>query len=326
LHDRPDALAPRSLSCEALGVLETSLPTAEQRGRLNSLLARFAPAPGRHPTPWPGLHIFCATAPSEPAPVVYSPSLCIVGQGAKEARTGTEVYRYDPMQYLIIGAHMPLRARIVEASEAMPYRSLTLSIEVTEVRDLLLEIESATPGDAMRDADRALHISRVDSRLLDAVIRFLHVIEDPTDRRVLARAAMREILYLALRGDQGHLLRLTAGGENTLPGIGRALSYINGHLAEPFNVATLARSAGMSRSSLHHAFKKATSLTPVQYVKRVRLDEARRLMLDEGCLAAEAAFRVGYGSPSQFSREFKRLFGVPPRAYREAGTGTASQT
>lgn len=296
-------------------MLETSLPTAEQRRRFNSLLAHFAPVPGRHETPWPGLIIFCATAPSEPVPVVYSPSLCIVGQGAKEARTGFEVYHYDPMQYLVIGAHMPLRARIVEASEDTPYRSLSLSIEVTEVRDLLLEIESASPHAPMRDAQMALHVSPLDSRLLDAVIRFLTVIDDPTDRRVLARAAMREILYLALRGDQGHLLRLTVDGENKIPGIGRALSYISGHLAEPFNVATLARNAGMSSSSLHHAFKKATSLTPVQYVKRVRLDEARRLMLDEGCLAAEAAFRVGYGSPSQFSREFKRLFGVPPREY-----------
>lgn len=301
---------------------QTSLPTPEQRRRFNALLAHFAPTPGSHTTPWPGLRCFRANSPTSPNPVVYAPSLCIVGQGAKEARTGTETFRYDPLQYLVIGAHMPLRARIIEASEETPYLSLSLSVEITEVRDLLLELESGAEEQVVRrDAPSTLHVSPLDARLLDAVIRFLSVIDDPTDRRILARPAMREILYLALQRDQGNLLRLTVEGESQIPGIGRALSYINGHLSESFNVATLARSAGMSSSSLHHAFKKATSLTPVQYVKRVRLDEARRLMLDEGCLAAEAAFRVGYGSPSQFSREFKRLFGVPPREYVQQPMG-----
>ncbi|HEX2831665.1 MAG TPA: AraC family transcriptional regulator [Thermoanaerobaculia bacterium] len=316
MHDPATTLARGRDSCKALVVLEHPLPTAEQRRRFNALLAHFAPTPGRHDTPWPGLRCFHAIAPTVPDPVVYAPSLCIVGQGAKEASTGSETYRYDPLQYLVIGAHMPVRARIIEATPETPYLSLSLTIEITEVRDLLVELESAPASRmTMGEASAALRVSPLDTRLLDAVIRFLSAIDDPTDRRVLARPVMREILYLALRGDQGNLLRLTVEGEQKIPGVGRALNYINGHLAEPFDIATLARNAGMSSSSLHHAFKKATSLTPVQYVKRVRLDEARRLMLDEGCLAAEAAFRVGYGSPSQFSREFKRLFGVPPRAY-----------
>jgi len=129
---------------------------------------------------------------------------------------------------------------------------------------------------------------------------------------LFGRDAMREIVYLALQRDQGNILRLAVDGETCIPGVARALRNMNSHAHERVDVATLARLAGMSSWSLHHAFKQVTTLTPVQYLKRIRLDEARRLMLDEGCDAAEASFRVGYASPSQFSREFKRLFGRPP--------------
>jgi AraC-like DNA-binding protein len=165
--------------------------------------------------------------------------------------------------------------------------------------------------------DAPLRVSPVDQRFLDAVIRFLEIVANATDRRILGRNALREIIYLALQRDQGNLLRLAVEGESRIPGVTRALRYMNTHVHDRFDVGTLARTAGMSSSTLHRAFKQVTTLTPVQYLKRIRLDEARRLMLDEQCDAAEAAFRVGYASPSQFSREFKRLFGMPPRQYVE---------
>lgn len=289
-------------------------PTAEQRLRFVALLDQFTPSEGRTASDWPGLRFYRSTKPTSPDPSVYAPSICIVAQGAKEARVGGTGFRYDSFHYLVCGMHMPLRANIVEASEAKPYLSLSMDVSVSDVRDLLVEMDSTPPR---YEPAPALRVSPVDAPFLDAVIRFLTIVAHPMDRRVLGRGAMREIVYLALQRDQGNLLRLAADSENRIPGVARALRYMNHHAHERFDVATLARHAGMSSSSLHHAFKQTTTLTPIQYLKRIRLDEARRLMLDEGCDAAEASFRVGYASPSQFSREFKRLFGVPPRTYRE---------
>jgi len=302
-------------------VIARERPAAEQRRKFVALLERFAPQPGRYATDWPGLRCFRAHGPTVPDPAVYQPSICIVAQGAKEARIEQRTYRYDPMQYLVIGSHMPCRAQIIEASAETPYLSLALEIGTTDVRDLLVEMDMEMESDDCEDEllcdDAPLRVSPVDARFLDAVIHFLEIVADPEDRRILGRGALREIIYLALQRDQGDLLRLAVEGEGRIPGVARALRYMNTHLHDRFDVTTLARSAGMSSSSLHRAFKQVTALTPVQYLKRIRLDEARRLMLDERCDAAEAAFRVGYASPSQFSREFKRLFGVPPRQYVE---------
>ena len=294
----------------------TRRPTPEQRRRFIALLEKFAPEPGRHTTDWPGLRCFRAHKPTVPDPTVYAPSICIVAQGAKEARIEHTTFRYDPMQYLVIGSHMPCRAQIIEATEETPYLSLALEIGTADVRDLLVEMDVQESDDDVLCCDDApLRVSPVDQRFLDAVIRFLEIVADPNDRRILGRTALREIVYLALQRDQGNLLRLAVEGESRIPGVTRALRYMNAHVHDHFDVGTLARTAGMSSSTLHRAFKQVTTLTPVQYLKRIRLDEARRLMLDEQCDAAEAAFRVGYASPSQFSREFKRLFGLPPRQY-----------
>jgi len=317
LPDPAAPLAARCNSCEAARVIQRPGPTAEQRRKLIALLEKFAPEPGRHTTSWPGLRCFRAHQPTVPDPTVYAPSICIVAQGAKEARIENAAFRYDPMQYLVIGSHMPCRAQIIEASERTPYLSLALEIGPSDVRDLLVEMDIDDKDDVLSCDDAPLRISPVDARFLDAVIRFLEIVANPADRRILGRNALREIIYLALQRDQGNLLRLAVEGETRIPGVARALRYMNTHLHDRFDVGTLARSAGMSSSSLHRAFKQVTTLTPVQYLKRIRLDEARRLMLDEQCDAAEAAFRVGYVSPSQFSREFKRLFGLPPRQYVE---------
>lgn len=287
-------------------------PTSEQRRRFVELLSRLAPDNGRTVSEWPGLRFFRATEPTSPDPSVYAPSICIVAQGAKEARIGSTGFRYDPFQYLVCGTHMPVRAHIVEASAETPYLSLALEVGISDVRDLLVEMDSSP----QYENSPALRVSPIDAQFLDAVLRFLTIIRNPMDRKILGRNAQREIIYLALQRDQGNLLRLAVESETSrIPGVARALRYMNSHAHEHLDVATLARFAGMSSSSLHQAFKRATTLTPIQYLKRIRLDEARRLMLDEGCDAAEASFRVGYASPSQFSREFKRLFGMPPRQY-----------
>jgi AraC-like DNA-binding protein len=285
------------------------------RERLLTRIRRWAPRPGRHATPWPGLLCFHADRPTPLESAVYRPAFCVVAQGSKEASIANTVYRYDPLHYLIIGAPMPVRARIVDASPAAPYLSLTLGIQAAQVRPLLLELTAAPRG--ARCETPPLRISTLDDRFLDAVVRFLEHLDDEVERRVLAPGVLREILYLTLRREQADLLALALGAGSRSPGVARALHYIHAHLDERFDVSTLARAAGMSASSLHHRFKAATALTPVQYLKSMRLDRARQLMLDEGFQAAEAAVRVGYESPSQFSREFKRAYGLSPRAYRE---------
>lgn len=299
-------------------------PSAAQRARFVALLERLAPRAGRHATPWPGMRCFRSPRPTVPDPSVYTPALCVVAQGAKEASLGTRVFRYDPLHYLAVGASLPVRARIVEASERTPFLSMILDVGTSDVRDLLRELEPGPVGPPGRwQGAPPLRVSRLDARLLDALLRFLEVLEDPLDRRILGPAAFREIVYLVLRRDQGDLLRLAVRRDSRSPGVARALHFIHRHLDESLDVATLARAAGMSSSSLHQRFKSATTLTPIQYLKRMRLDRARQLMLDEGLQAAEAAVRVGYESPSQFSREFKRLFGLPPRRYLERQAGAA---
>jgi AraC-like DNA-binding protein len=284
-----------------------------QRRRFVDALERFASA---EVPPWPGLRCFRSTCPTSPNPTVYSPSICIVAQGAKQATLGDRVFRYDPFHYLVITAPMPVSAKVIEASAEAPYLSMALDVDTSAIHELLLEMDDvATDTAKTTDDPNPLRVSRLDSRLLDAVLRLLDALEDPMDRKILAPTAMREIVYLALLRDQGYLLRLAARRDGRSPGVDRALSYIRHHLDERIDVPTIAREAGMSTSSLHHSFKSATALTPIQYLKRMRLHRARQLMVDEGCLAAEAAFRVGYESPSQFSREFKRLFGQSPRRY-----------
>jgi AraC-like DNA-binding protein len=290
-------------------------PSESQRRRFVALLERFSPATGPNDTPWPGLHCYRAHEPTVPDPTVYAPSICVVGQGAKEAQLGDLVYRYDPFQYLVARAHMPVRATVVEASAQMPFLSLSLEIDASAVNDVLLEMEDAAADEAEPGEPRPLGNSPLDGRQHDALVRFLTTLEEPMDRKILAPAAMREIVYLALLREQGDVLREAARRTGRSSGVDRALHYIRHHLDERIDVPTIAREVGMSTSSLHHAFKSATTLTPIQYLKRLRLHRARQLMVDEGCLAAEAAFRVGYESPSQFSREFKRLFGAPPRRY-----------
>jgi AraC-like DNA-binding protein len=292
---------------------------AALRDRLLICLRRWAPTPGRHAGPWPGLTCFHADRPSPLEPAVYRPAFCVVAQGSKEATLTNAVYRYDPLHYLIIGAPMPVRVRVVDASPAVPYLSLTIEIQAAQVRPLLLELAGVPRG--ARCETPPLRISALDDRFLDAVVRFLEHLDDEVERRVLAPSALREILYLTLRREQGDLLALALGAGSRSPGVARALHYIHTHLDERFDVSTLARAAGMSPSSLHHRFRAATTLTPVQYLKSMRLDRARQLMLEEGFQAAEAAVRVGYESPSQFSREFKRSYGLSPRAYCERQQG-----
>lgn len=276
------------------------------------LLDRLGRAEGANATPLPGVLVHRSSRPTPRQPVVTQPSLCIVAQGSKRAYLGGEVYAYDPFHYLVLSVPLPVEGEIVEASPEEPYLSLRIAVDPVILGELLFDIGSGDEG-AGRRARRGIFVSRVDERLQGSVLRLLRALEHPLDPRILGRELVRETLYHVLTGEQGDLLRSVAIADSRAHRLAGVLRYLQTHYEEPLEVARLASQAGMSPTTLHHQFRAMTATSPMQYLKTLRLHQALRLMLHEGLGAAEACYRVGYGSPSQFSREFKRLFGATPR-------------
>ncbi|UXI68963.1 AraC family transcriptional regulator [Tahibacter amnicola] len=269
---------------------------------------------GIHATAVPSLSLIRASEPSLPLPSVYQPSLCLVVQGRKHALLGQETFVYDAMNYLVVSVTLPVVGQIIKATPEEPYLCLRIEFDPAEV--LALAPETAARRPSVPDA-RGLFVARVDAALLDAVVRLVGLLDAPSDIPVLAPLVLREVCYRVLVGEQGHRLSDATGMEGHAHRIARAIGLLKHRYAEPLRIEELAQVAHMSPSALHHRFKAVTSLSPLQYQKRLRLHEARRLMLAEGLEAASAAHRVGYESPSQFSREYRRMFGAPPR--REVG-------
>lgn len=280
-----------------------------------SALAR-APADGLHATALPWLRLIRASAPAKALPAVYEPGLVLVLQGRKRAQLGERVVHYDAMQCLVVPMTMLPRGQVVEASPAKPYICLRLSCETQALTELLLDSD-APPG----DGDAGLHVAPVTASLLDAALRLLQLLDSPQDLKTLAPLLQREILYRVLTGPLGPRLRSLAQGDGIARRLNRVIEQLTRRFAEPLSIAELAALAHMSPSTLHLRFKQLTALSPLQFQKTLRLQQARRLMLGDGLDAASAAHRVGYESPSQFSREYRRLFGAPPRADMEQMRG-----
>jgi len=279
---------------------------------LTEILEQCTGQDGVHPTAIAPLTLYRISAPSEPVQVLYEPALCLIAQGSKRVMLADEIYHYDPAQFLLVSVDLPLAGQVVEATPDSPYLGLRIDIDPGVVVELLL----ADPGlaDATRLApERGLAVSPVDAPLLEAVVRLLRLLKCPQEIAVLAPGIVREITYRLLRGEQGARLRqITTEGGHTQR-IARAIHWIKQNYDQPFRIDALAREAHMSPSGLHHHFKAVTAMSPLQYQKLLRLQEARRLMLSEDLDAAAAGYRVGYESPSQFSREYRRLFGAPPQ-------------
>jgi AraC-like DNA-binding protein len=241
---------------------------------------------------------------------VVDPSLCIVAQGAKEIFLADEVYRYDPAHSLLVSVDLPISARVVEATPARPCLAVRLSLDPSLVGELLAGHPDARP---LGPPAKGVDVSPVESQLLDAVGRLVSLLDSPRTLGPLAPLVIREITYRTLISPQGARLRQIVTSGAPAQQIARAIRWLRDHFAEPFRGESLARQAQMSLSGFHQHFKAVTGMSPLQFQKQLRLQEAKRLMLGEGLGAAEAAFRVGYESPSHFSREYQRLFGTPPR-------------
>ncbi len=291
------------------------MPTAFDLDSLQRELAArvssLTHADGVHDTSIAGLAAIRASAPSQPLSSVYEPSLCVVVQGRKQARLRDETYSYDPLNYLVVSVTLPVIGQIVEASVERPYLCLRIGVDRNLIGELLLQ---AGPTLVQRPAsERGLYVARTEGALLDAVVRLVRLLERPRDAQVLAPLILREIHYRALTGELGTRLRELCIVDSQIQRIARAIDVLRTRFAEGFSVEELASIAHMSPSSFHHRFKEVTAVSPMQFQKQLRLHEARRLMLTEGLEASAAAHRVGYESASQFSREYRRLFGAPPR-------------
>ncbi len=283
--------------------------TLEAHSRaLVRLLQERAPTAGVHRPGWPRLRLLRAEVPMPPSSVLYNACLCLVAQGSKRAIVGDEVYTYDPLHYLVVPVSLPVQAEIPTASRQHPFLGLSLEFDAGTVNELLLELEGLAPA----PAGRGVYLSEVGGSLLSALVRLIQALDDPLEKRMLAPAIEREVLYHVLTGPQGGKLSQFALQDSASHRIARAVRYLQDHFEAPVDIPTLAGEVNMSSSAFHHTFKRVTSLSPIQYLKRFRLHQARALMVQQGLGAADAAFSVGYGSPSQFSREFRRQFGNPP--------------
>jgi len=273
-------------------------------------IARWTDAGERFTTAVPGLSLYRRTAPTEPVTGMYEPSICLVAQGAKRVQLGDDTYVYDAHHYLITSVHLPTMVQVTEASPERPYLGLRLTFDLREVAQLMAD--SNLPAPRTQQSSRGMATGEVTQPLVNAFERLIDLLAAEEDIPILAPVIQREIIYRLLTGDQGARLRQIAAAGSQSQQIARAIEWLKGNYSQQLRIDDLADRASMSTSTFHHHFRSMTALSPLQYQKQLRLQEARRLMLSEHLDAATAAFQVGYESPSQFSREYSRLFGAPP--------------
>ena len=258
----------------------------------------------------PGLVLFRYSSPTGPVYAVNEPSFCIIVQGSKELLLGNERFRYDASHYLLVSAGLPVVGRILEASKERPYLAARLGLDPAIVTAVLMETGLLTcPADR---AVKAMAVGQLDANLLDGVVRLVRLVDTPRDYAALAPLAVREIAYRLALGDQGGRLRQIAVNAGREHQIAKAIDLLRKGYDKPLRIASLARQLGMSMSGFHHQFKAITAMSPLQFQKQLRLQEARRLLVAGEFDAATAGYRVGYDDASQFSREYKRFFGQPP--------------
>lgn len=271
--------------------------------------------PGTAQTPIPGLQLLRFDRVTRtPTQGVYTPMVCLIAQGEKQVTLAEEIFTYNAAQYLITSVDLPISGIIREATTERPYLALSLALNPALLSSLVLDIARNAPAIVAKPVmTRGLAVTPLPPDLLDAFVRLLRLLRSPAEIPLLAPLILREIVYRLLTGEQAGMLRQIALRESSTQAVVRAINWIRGHYAEPFHMHELVEVTHMSTPSLHRHFKAVTGMTPLGYQKQIRLLEARRLLIAEGQDAAAAGFSVGYDSPSQFSREYSRHFGAPPR-------------
>jgi len=260
---------------------------------------------------FPGVFIYHSSTPTECVPSVFKPAFCVIAQGSKSVLLNDESFDYDSGHYLISTLDLPIVSNVVEASPEQPYLNLRIDLDPTLVASVMME--SGIKFKKSDAAVKAMDVSSLDAELLDAVVKLVRLLDTPQEMKVLAPLILREIIYRLLKGAQGARLSHLITTEGDASRVSTAVKKLREKIDQPLKVENMARELGMSVSGFHHHFKAVTAMSPLQYQKQIRLQEARRLMLGEGMDVASASFRVGYEDPSYFSRDYKKVFGTPPQ-------------
>ncbi|HCE1487376.1 TPA: AraC family transcriptional regulator [Vibrio parahaemolyticus] len=289
----------------------TSLPSrAFATQKLAKLIDRWTGDANQYDTPISGLRFSRWTTPTPPTSYTHNPSICLIAQGRKRVLLGEESFIYDANHFLISSVDLPIIANIIEASEEQPCLGLIMELDLTEISQLIVDSELAFTQS--KEAQKGIAVGELSESLLDAFVRLAELLDEGQNIKILAPIIKREIFYRLLMSEQGTRLHqiVTAGSHSHQ--IAKAIDWLKNNFVKPLSVGDLASYTGMSKSSFYTHFRSMTSMTPLQFQKKLRLSEARRLMLTENLDAMAATFKVGYESPSQFSREYSRLFGAPP--------------
>ena len=291
--------------------MSDSLPSrAFATQKLAKLIDRWTGDANQYDTPISGLRFSRWTTPTPPTSYTHNPSICLIAQGRKRVLLGEESFIYDANHFLISSIDLPIIANIIEASEEQPYLGLIMELDLTEISQLIVDSELAFTQ--AKEAQKGIAVGELSESLLDAFVRLAELLDEGQNIKILAPIIKREIFYRLLMSEQGTRLHqiVTAGSHSHQ--IAKAIDWLKNNFVKPLSVGDLASYTGMSKSSFYTHFRSMTSMTPLQFQKKLRLSEARRLMLTENLDAMAATFKVGYESPSQFSREYSRLFGAPP--------------
>jgi len=283
----------------------------ESQGKeLADLVDKFSNGDGIHSTPVSGMNCIKLTNINARLPSVYNPSLCVIVQGAKRALLGEEIYQYRPSEYLVVSVDLPVIGEVTEGTKEKPYLCLQIELDQHQLAELM--VQAGMPMDGKTETKRGIFIGNVDTTLSDCVLRLARLMEATQDIPLLAPMIKREIYYRLLNGQYGDVIAQLAQNGSHMQRISTAIQQLKANYNKPIKIHELANQIGMSVSSFHSHFKTVTAMSPLQYQKRLRLLEARKIMLAEMQDAASTAYRVGYESPSQFSRDYVRMFGNPP--------------
>ncbi|HHX4834601.1 MULTISPECIES: AraC family transcriptional regulator [Acinetobacter calcoaceticus/baumannii complex] len=281
-----------------------------QQVEMAELILQLAPQEGHTRSLLDGVRLMRADHPLGRTPVLYEPSIVIVCQGHKRGYLANRVYHYDPQHYLVLSVPLPFSTE-TDASPDEPLLAVSVRLDMTAVASLVIEVDQQ--ASAASTAPAGIVSTPLDATLADTTVRLLRALRSPLEARVLGPAIVRELCFRVLLGEQGGAIRAALASHGNFGRIARVLRRIHTDYAQPLDVAALAGEAGLSVPAFHAHFKTVAATSPIQYIKSVRLHQARLMMIRDNVTAAGAAVRVGYESPSQFNREFKRLFGRSPR-------------
>jgi AraC-like DNA-binding protein len=293
--------------------LRDSLGGVDQLTRMKESITRHA-GEGRTPTALPGVSVIRSPTTTEPLGDVIEPTVSVIAQGVKETELNGRTFTYGPGQFLVVSIELPVIGHITHATVEEPFLAVVLELQPAKIAALLLETAptAADRTDVVDGTPAGIAVNDAPPALIDAVSRLLALLDAPDDAAALATGVEREVLWRLLTGPQGTTVRQIGLADSRLALLARAIRWIRGHYNETLRVEELAALATMSVSSFHRHFRAVTSMTPIQYQKQIRLREARARLLAQPSDITGVGFAVGYDSPSQFSREYRRMFGAPP--------------